>query len=142
MEGTWSFEYALYPHAGSWLENAAQIQQQASAFNTGVWTAPTGAQSGSLDSSWSFVKLEPANLVLSAVKRAEDGSGLILRWYNPLANEVTADLTTALDFSRADTVSLNEEVRSAISGESDAPTRHWRIATPACTIQTVRLSLS
>ncbi|HEX4713555.1 MAG TPA: glycoside hydrolase family 38 C-terminal domain-containing protein [Ktedonobacteraceae bacterium] len=142
MEGTWSFEYALYPHAGSWLENAAQIQQQASAFNTGVWTAPTGAQSGSLESSWSFVKLEPANLVLSAVKRAEDGSGLILRWYNPLANEVTADLTTALDFSRADTVSLNEEVRSAISGESDAPTRHWRIATPACTIQTVRLSLS
>jgi alpha-mannosidase len=140
MEGEWSFDYALFPYAGTWAANAARVQQQGNAFNTDILCAPAGAQSGSLEPDWSFVRLEPASLVLSAVKRAEDGSGLILRWYNPLASEVTADLTTALDFSRADSVSLNEEVRSTIAGESNAPTRHWRVSTPAGTIQTVRLS--
>lgn len=140
MEGEWSFDYALYPYAGSWAENAARVQQQGNAFNAGVVCSSAGAQSGPLESAWSFARLEPASLVLSAVKRAEDGSGLILRWYNPLASDVTADLTTALAFSRADGMSLNEGVRAAIAGESDAPTRHWRIPTPAGTIQTVRLS--
>jgi 2-O-(6-phospho-alpha-D-mannosyl)-D-glycerate hydrolase len=141
MEGTWSFDYALYPYAGSWQANAAQVQHQASAFNTGITTTAASAYSGRLDPTWSFVRLEPADLVLSAIKRAEDGSGLILRWYNPLASEVTADLSTALDFSRADVVSLNEEIRSAIPGEDDAPTRHWRVTTPAGGLVTVRLAL-
>lgn len=140
MEGEWSFDYALFPYVGSWAANAAQIQQQGDAFNTGVLCASAGVQSGLLESNWSFVRLEPTSLVLSAVKRAEDGSGLILRWYNPLTSDVIADLTTALDFSRADGLSLHEEVRSAIVGESDAPTRHWCIPTPAGTIQTVRLN--
>lgn len=140
MEGEWSFDYAFFPYDGPWTANAARIQQQGKAFNTGVLCASTGAQRGALEPNWSFVRLEPASLVLSAVKRAEDGSGLILRWYNPLASDVIADLTTAFDFGQADGVSLNEEVRSAIAGESDAPTRHWRIPTSAGTIQTVRLS--
>jgi alpha-mannosidase len=93
-----------------------------------------------LDADWSFAKLEPAGLVLSAIKRAEDGSGVILRWYNPLAHEVTTDLTTALAFSHANIVTLNEDVRANIPGEDDVPTRHWRITTPAGGIQSVRLS--
>lgn len=140
MEGEWSFDYALFPYAGSWTENAARIQQQGNAFNAGILCASASARSGPLEPGWSFARLEPASLVLSALKRAEDGSGLIVRWYNPLASEVIADLTTALDFSRADGMSLSEEIRSAIVGESDAPTRHWRIPTPAGSIQTVRLS--
>ncbi|HLI71088.1 MAG TPA: glycoside hydrolase family 38 C-terminal domain-containing protein [Ktedonobacteraceae bacterium] len=140
MEGEWSFDYALFPYVGTWTANAARVQQQGHAFNTSILCAPAGVQNGPLEPGWSFVRLEPAGLVLSTVKRAEDGSGLILRWYNPLASDVTADLTTALDFSRADSVSLNEEVRSAIVGESDAPTRHWRIPTPAGAILTVRLT--
>lgn len=141
MEGVWSFDYALYPYTGSWQTNMALVQQHAGAFNTGIQTMQGGGQLGLLEPTWSFARLEPAELVLSTIKRAEDGSGVILRWYNPLAHEVTADLTTALAFSRADLVSLSEEIRSVIIGESDAPTRHWRIATPAGSIQTVRLSL-
>jgi alpha-mannosidase len=140
MEGSWSFEYALYPYVGSWSTHAAEIQQQAKSFNAGVWTMPATIQNGALDADWSFARLEPAGLVLSAIKRAEDGSGVILRWYNPLAHEVTADLTTALDFSRANLVTLNEDVRANVPGEEDAPTRHWRITTPAGGIQSVRLS--
>lgn len=140
MPGTWSFDYALYPFAGAWAENAARVQQQAAAFNAGIRTLPAGAQTGPLESTWSFVRLKPAELVLSAIKRAEDGSGLVLRWYNPLDSELIADLTTALDFSRADGMALNEEIRAPIAGEGDAPTRHWRIPTPARSIQTIRLS--
>ncbi|HET8844765.1 MAG TPA: glycoside hydrolase family 38 C-terminal domain-containing protein, partial [Ktedonobacteraceae bacterium] len=140
MEGTWSFDYALYPYAGPWSANAAGIRQQAHAFNTDVFIIPTGLHIGRLGTDWSFVRLEPADLVLSAIKRSEDGNGLILRWYNPLDVEVMADITTALDFVQADGVSLNEEIHSPLPGESDTPTRHWRVTTPAGTIQTLCLS--
>lgn len=142
MEGGWSFDYALYPYAGSWEANAAQVGCEASAFNAGIWTMTTGLHTGRLNPSWSFVRLEPAGLVLSAIKRCEDGTGLILRWYNPLDSEVAADLHTALDFLRVDCVSLNEETRTAVAGESDAPTRHWRVPTPAGALMTLRLSLA
>lgn len=142
MEGTWNFDYALYPYAGSWEGKAAQISHEANAFNAGIWTMTAGPHNGPLSPTWSFVKLEPSGLVLSAVKRCEDGTGIILRWYNPLAIEVTADLRTALDFQRAECVSLNEEPFAAIAGEDDAPTRHWRVPTPAGAITTLRLSLA
>ncbi len=142
MEGTWSFDYALYPYVGSWETNAASVSREASAFNAGVWATTTGLYNGPLGPTWSFVSLEPTRLVLSAIKRCEDGTGIILRWYNPLDIEVTADLRTALDFQRADCVSLNEETRAAIAGEDDAPTRHWRVPTPAGAIMTLRLSLT
>ncbi len=141
MLGTWSFDYALYPYSGSWEANAALVQQEAIAFNIGVWTTPTGLHTGRLDPNWSFMHLEPSDLVLSAVKRAEDGRGLIVRWYNPLDVEVTADLTTELDFVQADGVALSEETRPSIPGEADGPTHHWRIATPAGAIQTIRLNM-
>lgn len=140
MEGIWSFDYALYPYTGSWNTNTARVHQQANAFNTDVQTVSTGLHIGRLEPSWSFVKLEPPELVLSAIKRSEDGNGLILRWYNPLDIEVTADITTALDFVQADGVSLDEEIHSPLPGESDAPSRHWSIITPAGTIQTLCLS--
>lgn len=142
MIGTWSFDYALSPFNGSWSANQASIQRQAHAFNTDILAAAVGLHIGRLEPSWSFVRLEPVELVLSAIKRSTDGNGLIIRWYNPLDIAVTADIITALEFGQADKVSLNEEIRSPLPGESDDPTRHWRVDTPAGTIQTLYLSIN
>jgi alpha-mannosidase len=142
LPGTWSFDYAIYPYTGSWETNAPVVQSAANAFNAGVKVMSTGLHIGRLEPTWSFVRLEPPELVLSTLKRSADGTSLILRWYNTLNTDVTADITTALDFVQADYVSLNEETRSSLPGEEDAPTRHWRASTPAHSIQTLRLSLA
>ena len=51
----------------------------------------------------------PTALVLSAVKRSEDGEALIVRCYNPTAEALTAALDTCWPVEQADLVSLDEE---------------------------------
>jgi alpha-mannosidase len=92
--------------------------------------------------TWSFARLEPAPLVMSAIVVAVDGKGVIVRWYNPSDTEVIADLATLVPCARATQVMLNEEPLRALAGEADAPERHWRIPTPAGGIISVRLEPS
>ena len=71
---------------------------------------------GDLPGELSFLSLSPDALVLSAVKRSEDGEALIVRCYNPTAEAFTAALDTCWPVERADLVSLDEEPLA------DAPT--------------------
>jgi alpha-mannosidase len=76
--GEHTFEYALIPLGGAWTGAADQAQ----AFGAPLRAVPTGAHGGALPSSASFVKIEPENLIVTALKEAEDGSGLIVRFWN------------------------------------------------------------
>lgn len=76
--GTYTFQYALVPHRGGWQ----QAFTQAHAFNAPLRAVATPAHEGALPAAASFVEVEPASMVLSAVKKAEDGKGLIVRvWH-------------------------------------------------------------
>jgi len=48
------------------------------------------AHTGSLPPAHSFVKVEPENLVLTALKRSESGDGLVLRFYESAGKGVQA----------------------------------------------------
>lgn len=56
----------------------------------------------------SLVRLEPASLVLSALKPAEDGDGLIVRVLNPTAEERVADVRFGVALAGATSVRLDE----------------------------------
>jgi len=71
------FEYAVVPHAGDW----SACFREAHAFNAPLRAALTGIHQGSLPSAGSFVTVEPDTVVVSAVKAAEMGDGLIVRVY-------------------------------------------------------------
>jgi alpha-mannosidase len=62
----------------------------------------------------SLLALEPRSLVLSALKPAEDGDGVVVRVYNP--NDVTIDATLSLGFpaSSATLVALDESASDPI----------------------------
>ncbi|MCX6039315.1 MAG: hypothetical protein NTW99_15815, partial [Chloroflexi bacterium] len=64
MPGPWAFDYSIIPHAGSWQKAFAQ----AYAFETPMRLACTGLHTGTLPVSGSFVKVEPAAFVVSAVR--------------------------------------------------------------------------
>jgi alpha-mannosidase len=73
------FHYALYPHAGTWKE--ALTVRHGYEYNYPLTAVVTTAHPGSLPASYSFASAGPENVVLTAVKKAEDANGLIFRVY-------------------------------------------------------------
>ncbi len=83
--GAFEFNYALIPHAGGWEE--ALRPGLAFCQPAGVWTAadllwPAGRNATAGPSEFSLLAVEPASIVLSAIKRSEDGEWLVVRIYN------------------------------------------------------------
>jgi alpha-mannosidase len=73
------FSYALYPHDGDW--KAALTVRHGYEYNYKLSAVQVRPHTGVLPSTHSFVSVEPQNLVLTAMKRAEDSDALILRFY-------------------------------------------------------------
>ena len=73
------FTYALYPHAGDWKQ--ALTVRQGYDFNYRLKAMQVGTHSGTLPAEHSFVTVQPETVVLTAMKKTEDGNGLILRLY-------------------------------------------------------------
>jgi alpha-mannosidase len=88
-QGVQRFRYAIYPHAGGWEE--AGTVRRAAEFNQVPHTLlATCHPDGVLPQAAAFATAEPANVVITALKQAEDGDDLILR-----AHECTRTATRA-----------------------------------------------
>jgi alpha-mannosidase len=83
------FHYALYPHAGTWKD--ALTVRHGYEYNYPLTAVVTTAHAGSLPASHSFASVAPENVVLTAVKKAEDAKGLIFRVYEWAGKETTAE---------------------------------------------------
>ena len=84
---SYTFEYAVQPHDGDWRQ--AEMYKQAQDFHH-LPTAIQANAKGDLPSEYSFLKLSPHNLIFSALKKAEDSDGVILRFF-----ETTGEVTQA-----------------------------------------------
>ena len=73
--------YAIYPHEGGWSD--ADVFGEAERLGLPLEPAQVGAHAGDLPQRHSFLAIEPADLVLSALKRTEDGEELVVRVFNP-----------------------------------------------------------
>lgn len=87
-QGHHHFHYALYPHLGTWKE--ALTVRHGWEYNYPLQAVVTTAHAGSLPAEHSFASVEPENVVLTAVKKAEDANGLIFRVYEWAGKETTA----------------------------------------------------
>jgi len=83
------FHYALYPHAGTWKETLTV--RHGYEYNYPLTAVVTTAHPGTLPASHSFASVAPENVVLTAVKKAEDANGLIFRVYEWAGKESTAE---------------------------------------------------
>ncbi len=79
-QGIQRFTYSLLPHAGSWRE-AGTVQQAAALNQPPISLAATFHPQGTLPQRASFLQVEAENVIVSALKKAEDGDGWILRAY-------------------------------------------------------------
>lgn len=74
--GHHTLRYALYPHAGS--EKCGRVKEMAYSFNI-----PLRQVRGSGEGRATYSLMQAENVIIEAVKAAEDGNGLILRAYEP-----------------------------------------------------------
>ena len=115
--GTHTFHYALAPHGGTW--DAARVWRQAHSFVAPMRAVQTDDHDGDLPPAAAFVQLDPPELVLSAVKRAEDADLLVLRFYNVSAETVTGTANVR-GMQRAWLANLNEEAGEELPVNGDA----------------------
>ena len=73
------FSYTLYPHSGDWKQ--AGSVRRGYEYNYKLQAMQVSAHAGTLPLEHSFVNVTPENVVLTALKKAEDSDGLILRVY-------------------------------------------------------------
>jgi alpha-mannosidase len=78
-QGFHEMTYAMYPHAGNWLE--AETELRGYELNYRLLPVTTLVHEGSLPFEHSFVQIEPKNVILTAIKKAEDDDAMVFRFY-------------------------------------------------------------
>ncbi len=78
-EGHHEFTYSLYPHGGNWKD--ALTIRQGYELNYKLITIPSEKHQGSLPPEHSFLRPQAENIIVTAIKRAEDENALVLRFY-------------------------------------------------------------
>jgi len=78
-EGHHEFTYSLYPHGGGWRD--AMTVRRGYELNYKLISLPVEKHSGTLPAQHSFVEVQPDNIIVSAMKKAEDEDGLVVRFY-------------------------------------------------------------
>lgn len=79
-QGVQRLTYALLPHTGSWQD--ANVVHHALALNQpAIALLESYHPEGTLSQTDSFIAVAPDNIVVTALKQAEDGDDLILRAY-------------------------------------------------------------
>jgi alpha-mannosidase len=77
--GEHKFSYTLYPHAATWKQ--ALTVRRGYEFNYPLQSMQVESHEGKRPAEHSFVTISDPNVVLTAMKKAEDANGIILRFY-------------------------------------------------------------
>jgi alpha-mannosidase len=128
------FEYAIMPYGGNWL--GARVWEEAARFNLPLVAVRVEGR-GRLPESYSFLRVEPEELVVSAIKRAEDDEALIVRLYNIADQEARGALGLHIGIAEAVETNLNEEEKEALEivGGEEVPLR-----VRGCEVKTIKLN--
>ena len=134
-EGHHEFTYALYPHAGNWRE--AHTVRQGYELNYPLLVIAVANHQGLLPASQSFLSLEGGSVVLTALKKAEDGDDLIARFYEWAGEEADVRLLFSSGIESASETNLIEDLGGPLAVHSAVVTVH----TKPYEIKTVRVHL-
>ncbi len=132
-EGHHEFTYSLYPHAATWRE--AQTVRRGYELNYKLLATQTEKHQGALSGDHSFLQLQPENVVLTALKKAEDDDALIVRFYEWAGKEADVKLQLPPGADSAAETDLMERPLADLPLQSGSATVH----TKPFEIKTVRV---
>ncbi|MGQ4913944.1 MAG: alpha-mannosidase [Candidatus Asgardarchaeia archaeon] len=108
------FKYALYPHSGTWKD--AKSYKVAYSYNVPFIAVEFDEYpvESTLDSNFSFMKITPENLVVTAIKKAEDDDSVIIRFFETEGKDTEATIRFYKPVKQAHLTNLLEEESSTI----------------------------
>ena len=109
--GQQHFAYALYPHAGDWKQ--ALTVRRGYEFNAHLRALPVSPHLGAWGAELSFARVEQDNVVLTAVKKAEDGDALLFRFYEWAGKNGEVQLAVPAGAASATLTNLMEQAEGA-----------------------------
>ncbi len=128
--GNHSYRMALYPHEGNWRLG----YKNGIAFNAPLmtWTGKAEDEKDSnISISKSLIEVQPANIVVSALKPAEDGTGLILRLYDAEGKFTSAQIKGFRPFTKVSITDMLEynpkEIPVQADGSISIEIKPWEI---------------
>ncbi len=143
-EGMHHFTYSLYPHARGWQE--AGTVERGYELNNPLIPFPEPAHAGSLPSSHSFLSVDAPDVVVTALKHADHGDALILRFYESAGHAADVHITPPEGLRHAHFVNLMEksETPATSAASPDLPMKDGRLVLHInpWEIQTVELQFS
>ena len=121
-EGHHEFAYSLYPHLGSWRD--AQTVRRGYELNYKLTSVEPRKHEGTLPSEHSFVRVEPDNVVLTAIKKSEDDNSLVLRFYEWAGKEADVKIQLLTGAQSASETDLMERATAPLTVRNDTVTVH------------------
>jgi len=100
-----NFEYAVQLHNGDWRQ--AEMYKKAQEFQH-LPIAVQADSNGDLAPEFSFIEISPNNLILSALKKAEDSNEVILRFFETKGEATEARVEVFREIKRVTLVDLLE----------------------------------
>jgi alpha-mannosidase len=125
--GAHRFTYALMPHPGDFRK--AGVIEAAEDLNAPLLTRPGNLPAGS---SRSLVEIDTRQVIVEAIKRAEDSDAVVIRLYEAWGGSCRARLKTTLTASRAWLCDLLERERTEVevkNGEVELELTPFKILT-------------
>jgi mannosylglycerate hydrolase len=119
--GVYTYRYAIYPHPGNWKEG--EVFKEAYVFNSPLRAVQCGGGEGELPKSLSFMEIKPSKLVISAIKQAEEGNSLVVRFFNPTAETIKGTARLFRSLKGAKLLNLLEEPQEELNLEDEHTVR-------------------
>ena len=107
MIGSHNFRYAIYPHKGSWKDAKSHIM--AYSHDISPIAIQAERKKGQLPQKYSFVKVTPSNIVVTAIKKTEDDNSLIIRLFETHGKETEMNIEFMTKIREAWVTNLLEE---------------------------------
>jgi alpha-mannosidase len=123
-EGEHEFTYSLYPHGGSWQQ--ALTIRRGYELNYKLVPFVTEKHAGGLTPEHSFLQVQPDNVIVTAIKKAEgdDYDSLIVRFYEWAGKATDVKLQFPSGVREATDADLMEQPTGAVTLENDVATVH------------------
>jgi alpha-mannosidase len=112
------FSYALFPHPGDIA--AGGVIQAGYEFNIPLRQAPVDAHPGALPPAASFLTVDSPNVIVEAIKKAEDSRQVVIRLYESQNAGAHANIRFGFKINSAAEATLMEEPVKALEVTDDS----------------------
>jgi alpha-mannosidase len=136
--GEHTMRFGIRPHGAAWTPT--DDVKAGVAFNQPLRVVGTNVHTGSLPPASSWLGVEQANVVLAAVKRAEDGNGVVLRVYETDGRDTECTIAVNKAFGVSSAVEVDLLEQPLAKNTAQLADGRLTVKIPAYGITSVRLT--